>query len=333
MFSLFRGAYSEMTRKDEFFVALFGLDGAGKTAYVERLKAHFDRHYRCRNLAKLASTVGLNHVRVPLAGAVLNMWDLGGQAELRPLWHSYLAECHAIVFVVDSSDVQRLPEVCSALESIFAVERVCQLPLMVLFNKCDLEGKLTTNDAMDGEQTPTISAGTTNPTAHGHPSTNCAPPISSPSPQPAPPPPVQSPALSSLCGSSGGWQSFELVDNNDHDEHHNDNASGADGAVGDSAGPWHCEDGTESEWDNDRLSTVTAASSSSITNTADRPQRHDTNANELMERFRRQYFNNHIATRHQADVAIFSVSALQNINVKRSVTWLLSALSVTQRHH
>lgn len=54
-------------------------------------------------------------VRVPLAGAVLNVWDLGGQAELRPLWHSYLAECHALIFVVDSSDVQRLPEVCSAL--------------------------------------------------------------------------------------------------------------------------------------------------------------------------------------------------------------------------
>ncbi|KAL3072962.1 hypothetical protein niasHS_017936 [Heterodera schachtii] len=329
MFSLFRGAYGEMTRKDEFFVALLGLDGAGKTAYVERLKAHFDRHYRCRNLAKLASTVGLNHVRAPLAGAVLNVWDLGGQVELRPLWHSYLAECHALIFVVDSSDVQRLPEVCSALESIFAVERISQLPLMILFNKCDLECKLMTNDAMDEGQTPTTSAATTNPTKHGHPSTNCAPPIPSPSPQPAPP--VQSPTLSSLCDSSGGgWQSFELVDNNDHDEHHNDNAGGGDG---DSAGQWHCEDGTESEWDNDRLSTVTAASSSSTTNTADRPQRHDTNANELMERFRRQYFNNHIATRHQADVAIFSVSALHNINVKRSVTWLLSALSVTQRHH
>uniref|UniRef100_A0A183CAW1 GTP-binding protein sar1 n=1 Tax=Globodera pallida TaxID=36090 RepID=A0A183CAW1_GLOPA len=63
MFSLLRGAYGEITRKDEFFVALLGLDGAGKTTYLERLKAHLDRHYCGRNLAKIGPTVGLNRKR------------------------------------------------------------------------------------------------------------------------------------------------------------------------------------------------------------------------------------------------------------------------------
>lgn len=31
MFALVKGVYGEMTRRDEYFVAVLGLDGAGKT--------------------------------------------------------------------------------------------------------------------------------------------------------------------------------------------------------------------------------------------------------------------------------------------------------------
>lgn len=35
----------------------------------------------------------------------LKIWDVGGQLTLRRLWQSYYSSCHAIIFVVDSSDV------------------------------------------------------------------------------------------------------------------------------------------------------------------------------------------------------------------------------------
>ena len=35
----------------------------------------------------------------------LKIWDVGGQHSLRRLWQSYYKSCHAIVFIVDSSDV------------------------------------------------------------------------------------------------------------------------------------------------------------------------------------------------------------------------------------
>ena len=35
----------------------------------------------------------------------LRVWDVGGQHSLRRLWHSYYSSCHAIVFVIDSTDV------------------------------------------------------------------------------------------------------------------------------------------------------------------------------------------------------------------------------------
>ena len=35
----------------------------------------------------------------------LKIWDVGGQHSLRKLWQSYYSSCHAIIFVIDSSDV------------------------------------------------------------------------------------------------------------------------------------------------------------------------------------------------------------------------------------
>ena len=35
----------------------------------------------------------------------LKIWDVGGQHSLRKLWQSYYKSCHAIIFVIDSSDV------------------------------------------------------------------------------------------------------------------------------------------------------------------------------------------------------------------------------------
>jgi ADP-ribosylation factor related protein 1 len=35
----------------------------------------------------------------------LKLWDVGGQLSLRQLWQSYYASCHAIVFIIDSTDI------------------------------------------------------------------------------------------------------------------------------------------------------------------------------------------------------------------------------------
>lgn len=40
----------------------------------------------------------------------INFWDLGGQRDLQSIWERYYTECHAIVFVVDSTDPIRLEE-------------------------------------------------------------------------------------------------------------------------------------------------------------------------------------------------------------------------------
>ena len=49
--------------------------------------------------------MGQNVATITLPDAYLKIWDVGGQHSLRRLWQSYYRSCHAIVFVVDSSDV------------------------------------------------------------------------------------------------------------------------------------------------------------------------------------------------------------------------------------
>lgn len=41
----------------------------------------------------------------------LKIWDVGGQISMRGLWQSYYSSCHAIIFVVDSTDVGQDPDI------------------------------------------------------------------------------------------------------------------------------------------------------------------------------------------------------------------------------
>ncbi len=50
-------------------------------------------------------TVGQNVATIDLPDMYIKIWDVGGQLSLRRLWQSYYKSCHAIVFIVDSTDM------------------------------------------------------------------------------------------------------------------------------------------------------------------------------------------------------------------------------------
>ena len=54
--------------------------------------------------------------RAQALGCQLLCWDVGGAAGLRGIWSKYYGECHALVFVVDAADRQRLDEAKAALD-------------------------------------------------------------------------------------------------------------------------------------------------------------------------------------------------------------------------
>lgn len=72
----------------------------------------------------------------------LNIWDIGGQATLRPYWQNYYERTDALLWVVDSSDVGRM-EICrDELHGLLKEEKLVGATLLILANKQDLNGAL-----------------------------------------------------------------------------------------------------------------------------------------------------------------------------------------------
>lgn len=94
---------------------------------------------------------------ITLPDMYLKIWDVGGQMSLRKLWQSYYASCHAIVFIIDSTDIGdgtldsnddggnnnsnigRLEECRAVLEDVLQNSETEGVPLLILANKQDRE--------------------------------------------------------------------------------------------------------------------------------------------------------------------------------------------------
>lgn len=68
------------------------------------------------------------------------MWDLGGQTSIRPYWRCYYANTAAVIFVVDSTDMERLQTAADELAAMLNEEELKDAALLVFANKQDQPG-------------------------------------------------------------------------------------------------------------------------------------------------------------------------------------------------
>ncbi|KNG88497.1 ADP-ribosylation factor family protein, partial [Aspergillus nomiae NRRL 13137] len=114
MYHLAKSLYMYATSKEEYSVLLLGLDNAGKTTLLSQIKALYQPRpdgAPAPNPGKTVPTVGQNVATINLPEMYLKIWDVGGQLTMRNLWQSYYSSCHAIIFVVDSTDVGQDPDI------------------------------------------------------------------------------------------------------------------------------------------------------------------------------------------------------------------------------
>merc|ERR1719163_2544444 len=90
-------------------ILVVGLDNAGKTTI---LKAMSDEETE-----NIMPTQGFNIKSLTQDGFKLNVWDIGGQREIRPYWKNYFENTDGLVYVVDSADDMRLKECATELVS------------------------------------------------------------------------------------------------------------------------------------------------------------------------------------------------------------------------
>ena len=124
-------------------VVMLGLDSAGKTTVLYRLK--FDQY--CNTVP----TIGFNCEKVKgtagkSKGVSFMIWDVGGQDKLRPLWRSYTRNTDGIVFVLDSVDKERMEEARVELLKAAKAPESSGVPVLVVANKQDLPGALDSGE-------------------------------------------------------------------------------------------------------------------------------------------------------------------------------------------
>lgn len=66
--------------------------------------------------------------------------DLGGQTSIRPYWRCYYANTAAVVFVIDSTDIERLGTAADELAAMLSEEELHDAALLVFANKQDQPG-------------------------------------------------------------------------------------------------------------------------------------------------------------------------------------------------
>ncbi|CAO1399131.1 unnamed protein product [Diamesa hyperborea] len=136
MFHLVSGLFKFLTRKDEYNVLILGLDDAGKSTYLEAAKTKFTKNYIA--MKYITTTVGLNIGQIDMSGIRLSFWDLGGQSELQSLWDKYYDESHAVIYVIDSNDRDRMNESKELFDKMIKNELLSGVPLLILANKQDI---------------------------------------------------------------------------------------------------------------------------------------------------------------------------------------------------
>ncbi|KAF8199921.1 P-loop containing nucleoside triphosphate hydrolase protein [Mycena galopus ATCC 62051] len=136
MYHLLKGLHEYLTRKEEFSVIIIGLDGAGKTTLLERIKTLYNETPGL-SPDKIGPTVGQNTGKITLPSTILQFWDLGGQRGIRNIWHRYYDDCHAVAYVIDAEDRERLSEGWEVFDSVLSAPQILNIPLLLIANKQD----------------------------------------------------------------------------------------------------------------------------------------------------------------------------------------------------
>ncbi|XP_053531986.1 ADP-ribosylation factor-like protein 13B isoform X8 [Ictalurus punctatus] len=145
MFSLMANCCSWLKRWREparkVTLVMVGLDNAGKTATVRGIQGE--------SPLDVAPTVGFSKVDLKQGKFEVTIFDLGGGKRIRGIWKNYYSESYGVVFVVDSSDVQRIHETRDTMAEVLRHPRIAGKPVLVLANKQDRDGAMAEADIIE----------------------------------------------------------------------------------------------------------------------------------------------------------------------------------------
>jgi len=127
----FSKLFAKLKGSKKVRLVLLGLDAAGKTTILYMLKFG--------ELVTTIPTIGFNMESIEYKNVRLDCWDAGGQEAYRSFWRHYCQECQGVLYVVDSSDVERLEEARDELHRIIRETSLQKAAILVIANKQDMK--------------------------------------------------------------------------------------------------------------------------------------------------------------------------------------------------
>nr|BAN20471.1 ADP-ribosylation factor, arf [Riptortus pedestris] len=132
---------SRLFGKKQMRILMVGLDAAGKTTILYKLKLG--------EIVTTIPTIGFNVETVEYKNICFTVWDVGGQDKIRPLWRHYFQNTQGLIFVVDSNDRDRISEAEKELQNMLQEDELREAVLLVFANKQDLPNAMSPSDLTD----------------------------------------------------------------------------------------------------------------------------------------------------------------------------------------
>ncbi|CAF3710512.1 unnamed protein product [Rotaria socialis] len=110
-------------------ILLVGLDDAGKTTLTGRLTQN--------RLIQAPPTGKPSKHEFKIGSTTLTLTDVGGHQQARRLWRDYMFASTRLIFMIDASNRQRIPEARYELLQILNDDNMNFAPLLILGNKID----------------------------------------------------------------------------------------------------------------------------------------------------------------------------------------------------
>merc|ERR1711990_864219 len=126
---------SRMLGTREMRILMVGLDAAGKTTILYKLKLG--------EVVTTTPTIGFNVETVEYKNICFTVWDVGGQDKIRKLWRHYYQNTQGLIFVVDSNDRDRVDDAREELTKMLNEDEMRDAVLLVFANKQDLPNAMT----------------------------------------------------------------------------------------------------------------------------------------------------------------------------------------------
>ncbi|KAG7390595.1 Auxin response factor 2A [Phytophthora pseudosyringae] len=173
----FSRVFERLFGKKEMRILMVGLDAAGKTTILYKLKLgevvttiptigslassppiYFLSIYLCPADTSLTGSAavcascllpGFNVETVEYKNISFTVWDVGGQDKIRPLWRHYYQNTQGLIFVVDSNDRDRVDAARDELHRMLNEDELRDSVLLVFANKQDLPNAMSAAEMTD----------------------------------------------------------------------------------------------------------------------------------------------------------------------------------------